>query len=181
MTADAAPCTPLCRGHIVARPEPPLSAYVADLPLQIAPHQPEKSERSNLLGVARMDAQASGRVMRGRWASQPIVLTTTAGPQQVPASTYGAWAVHEPLSDSHTLRLAWAVTHVPTGLSVGCGFPKEQARRLCQQLHRIVGDTPITGRGMPGLPPDMRQRVRLAVSAAYGATQPAPERHGAGA
>lgn len=105
---------------------------------------------------------------RMRWSRQTINLTTTAGPRSVQADTYGSWAVHEPLNGGHAIYIAWAVTHVPTGLSVGTGFPKDRARKLCQQLHRIVGDTPITGVGMPGIDFEMRRQIHAAVLNAHG-------------
>jgi hypothetical protein len=80
----------------------------------------------------------------------------------------GAWAVHEPLQTSGPIYIRWAVSHVPTGLSVGIGFPKNRAKKLCQQLHKIVGDTPITGAGLPGIEPEMRRQILRAVNIASG-------------
>lgn len=119
---------------------------------------------------------------RMRWARQTIVVTTTHGPQQVEADTYGGWAVHEPIQ-STALAIAWAVTHVPTGLLVGNGFPKDQAKKLCQQLHRIVGDHPITEQGMPGIPSEMRHQIHQAVLVASGVieAQQQPARPAGGA
>lgn len=119
---------------------------------------------------------------RMRWSRQPITVMTTAGPETVQANTYGAWAVHEPLNVGSTIYIAWEVTHVPTGLSVGTGFPKDRARKLCQQLHKIVGDTPITGQGMPGIDFEMRRQIHQAVAVAYGhdiAAEPPLPRAGA--
>lgn len=105
---------------------------------------------------------------RMRWATQTITLATTTGPRPVQASTYGAWAVHAPIQPGNALLFHWGVSHVPTGLSVGHGFPKDRAKNLCQQLHRIMGDTPITGQGMPGVGAEMRRQISRAVLLAKG-------------
>jgi hypothetical protein len=110
-------------------------------------------------------AEMSERV---RWAKQTIILATTDGPSPVDAAVFGAWAVHAPILADGALHIHWAVTHAPTGLSVGTGFEKSRAKKLCQQLHRIVGDTPITGQGMPGIEPEMRRQILRAVAIAHG-------------
>lgn len=121
---------------------------------------------------------------RMRWSRQTINIATPAGPRPVQADAYGAWAIHIPLNEGHTVYIAWDVTHVPTGLSVGGGFPKDRARKLCQQLHKIVGDTPITGQGMPGIGFEMRRQIHAAILNAYGhdiATEAPPPLPRAGA
>jgi hypothetical protein len=105
---------------------------------------------------------------RARWTRQTIYLTTIDGARPVDAAVFGAWAVHAPILTTGVLYFRWAVTHVPTGLSVGTGFPQDRAKKLCQQLHRIVGDTPITGQGMPGIEPEMRRQILRAVAIAHG-------------
>lgn len=105
---------------------------------------------------------------RMRWERVQIALTTTRGPQQVQADTYGDWAVHLPLHSSDALSIAWAVAHVPTGLAIGSGFPKPEARKLCERLHKIVGSHPITPVGLKPLPSNIAAQVRAAVQEAYG-------------
>jgi hypothetical protein len=128
-------------------------------------YAPSKSGRRLPIHTPERRAEMSERV---RWTRQTIYVTTTEGASPVDAAVFGAWAVHAPILTGGVLGIRWAVTHVPTGLSVGTGFPQDRAKKLCQQLHRIVGDTPITGQGMPGIEPEMRRQILRAVATAHG-------------
>lgn len=105
--------------------------------------------------------------MRTRWGRTTITLATTGGPHPCEANVFGEWAVHAPMQTTGAIYFHWGVSHVPTGLSVGHGFDKDQARLLCQRLHTITKGHQITGSGCEGLPPEIADRVKAAVRDAH--------------